>query len=89
MSVPKSATQRAGEGGLRSFTGPHGGGLLPLEAVAFALADALLCPAAAGFAASTGLLLLEAAALALPRAFFTSRIGSAILTTARRFCTAS
>ena len=59
------------------------------EAAAFALADALLCPGAAGFAAGTGLLLPEAAAFALPRAFFASRIGSAILTTARRFYAAS
>jgi hypothetical protein len=63
--------------------------LLPLEAAAFALVDALLCPGAAGFAAGTGLLLPKAAAFTLPRAFFTSRIGSAILTTARRFCAAS
>jgi hypothetical protein len=94
MSVPKSATRRAGEGGLHSFTGPHGGGLLPPEAAAFALASALLCPAvlcpaADGFVAGTGLLLPEAAAFALPRAFFASRIGSAIRTTARCFYAAS
>jgi hypothetical protein len=89
MSVSKSATRCAGEGSLHSFMGPHGDGLLPLEAAAFALADALLCPVVAGFAAGTGLLLLEAAAFALPHAFFASRIGSAILTTARCFCAAS
>jgi hypothetical protein len=66
MSVPKSATRRASEGDLRPFTGLQGGGLLPPEAAAFALADVLLCPAAAGFAAGTGLLLPEAAAFALP-----------------------
>jgi hypothetical protein len=63
--------------------------LLPLEAVAFAPADALLCPGVAVFAAGTSLLPLEAVAFALPRAFFASRIGSAILTTARRFYAAS
>ena len=63
--------------------------MLPLEAAAFALVDALLCPGATGFATGTGLLLPEAAAFALPRALFASRIGSAILTTARRFCAAS
>ena len=89
MSVPKSATRRAGEGGLRPFTGPHGGGLLPSEAAAFTLADTLLGPGAAGFAAGNGLLLPEAAAFALPHALFASRIGSAILTTARCFCAAS
>jgi hypothetical protein len=94
MSVSKSATRRAGKGGLRSFTGPHGGGLLPPEAAAFALAGALLCPAvlcsaADGFTAGTGLLLPEAAAFALHRAFFASCIGSAILTTPRHFCAAS
>jgi hypothetical protein len=89
MSVPKSAIRRAGEGGLRPFTSPPGGGLLPPEVATFALADALLCLGAAGFAAGTGLLLPEAAAFALPRAFFASRIGSTILTTARRFYAAS
>jgi hypothetical protein len=63
--------------------------LLPPEAVAFALADALLCPGATDFAAGTGLLPLEAAAFALPRAFFASRIGSTILMTARCFYAAS
>jgi hypothetical protein len=62
--------------------------LLP-EVVAFALADALLGKGAAGFAAGAGLLPPEAAAFALPRALFASRIGSTILTTARRFCAAS
>jgi hypothetical protein len=63
--------------------------LLPPGAAAFALAAALLCSGVAGFAAATGLLPLEAAAFTLPRAFFASRIGSAILTIARRFCAAS
>ena len=63
--------------------------MLPPEAAAFALADALLCSGAAGFAAGTGLLLPKAAAFTLPRALFASRIGSAILTTARRFYAAS
>jgi hypothetical protein len=89
MSVPKSAMRRAGESGLRPFTTSPRGGLLPPEAAAFVLADALPCPGATIFAAGTGLLPLEAAAFTLPRAHFTSRIGSAILTTARRFCAAS
>jgi hypothetical protein len=80
--------RRAGESGLRPFTTPPGGGLLPPEVVAFVLAGALPCPGAAGFAAGTGLLPLEAAAFTLPHARFASRIGSAILTTARRFCAA-
>ena len=63
--------------------------MLPLGAATFALADTLLCPGAAGFAAGTGLLPPEAAAFVLPRALFASRIGSAILMTARRFCVAS
>jgi hypothetical protein len=89
MFVPKSATRRAGEGNTRPFAGPPRGGLLPPEAAAFALTNALLCPGVAGFAAGTSLLLLEAAAFALPRAHFASRIGSAIRTTTRRFCAAS
>jgi hypothetical protein len=95
MFVSKSATRvaapsvRAGEGSLRPFTGPPEGGLLAPEAAAFALADALLCPGAASFAAGTGLLLPGAAAFALPRAFFASHKGSAILTTVRRFYAAS
>jgi hypothetical protein len=95
MSVSKSATRaaalsvRAGEGSLRPFMGPLGGGLLAPEAAAFALADALLCPRVASFAAGNGLLLPGAAAFTLPRAFFASRIGSVILTTAWRFCVAS
>jgi hypothetical protein len=89
MSVLKSATRRAGEGCLRPFTGPPRSGLLPPEVAAFALADTLLCPGATSFAAGTGLLLPEIAAFTLPRAFFASRIGSAILTTARRFYAAS
>jgi hypothetical protein len=44
MFVPKSAMRRAGEGDPRPFMGPLGGGLLPPEAAAFALADTLLCP---------------------------------------------
>jgi hypothetical protein len=95
MSVSKSATRvaapsiRVGEGYLRPFTGPPGGGLLAPEAATFALAEALLCPGAASFAAGTGLLLPGAATFVLPRALFASRIGSAILTTARRLCAAS
>jgi hypothetical protein len=89
MFVPKLATCHPGEGSSRPFTGSPGGGLLPPEAAAFALADALLCPGAASFAAGTGLLLPEAAAFVLPHALFASHIGSAILTTARRFCATS
>jgi hypothetical protein len=95
MSVSKLATRvaapsvHAGKGCLRPFTGPPGGGLLAPEAAAFALADTLLCPGATSFTASIGLLLPGAAAFSLPRAFFASRIGSAILTTARHFCAAS
>jgi hypothetical protein len=51
MFVPMSATRRAGKGALRPFTGPHEGGLLPPEATAFVLVDALLCLGAASFAA--------------------------------------
>jgi hypothetical protein len=89
MSVPKSAISHAGESGLRPFPSPPGVGLLPPGAAAFALTTALLCPGAAGFAAGTGLLPPEAAAFVLPRALFTSCIGSTNLTTARRFCAAS
>jgi hypothetical protein len=89
MFVPKSAIRHAGEDSLRSFTGPARGGLLPPAAAAFALADALLCTGAAGFAADAYLLPLEAAAFALPHALFASHIGSAILTTAQRFCVVS
>jgi hypothetical protein len=89
MFVPKLATRRAGEGSSRPFAGPPGGGLLPPEAAAFALADTLLCPGADGFTAGTGLLLPKAAAFALPRALFALRIGSTILMTARRFYAAS
>jgi hypothetical protein len=63
--------------------------LLPPAAVAFALADALLCTGLAGFAAGACLLPPEAVAFTLPHALFASRIGSAILTTARHFCAAS
>jgi hypothetical protein len=89
MFVPKSATRLPGEGSSRPFTGSPRGGLLPLDAVAFTLAGALLGPGAAGFAAGTGLPLPEAAAFVLPHTLFISRIGSAILTTAWRFCAAS
>jgi hypothetical protein len=90
MFAPKSATRLPGEGSSRPFAGPPGGGLAPPEAAVFALADALLGPGTAGFAAGTGLLLPEAAAIyTLPRALFASRIGSASLTTARCFCAAS
>ena len=89
MFVPKSATRLPGEGSSRPFTGSPGGGLLPPDAAAFALAGALLGPGAAGFAAGTGLLLPEAVAFVLPRTLFTSRIGSAILTTAQCFYAAS
>jgi hypothetical protein len=86
MFAPKSATRLPGEGSSRPFAGPPRGGLVPLEAAVFALADTLLGPGTTGFAANTGLLLPEAAAVfALPRALFVSRIGSVILTTARRF----
>jgi hypothetical protein len=85
MFVSKSATRLSGEGSSRPFADPPGGGLLPPEVAAFTLADALLGPGAAGFAAGTGLLLPAAAAFTLPLALFASRIGSAILTTARRF----
>jgi hypothetical protein len=72
-----------------SFRGSARGGLVPPEAAVFTLADALLDLGAAGFAAGIGWLLPEAAAFALPHALFASRSGSAILTTARRFCAAS
>jgi hypothetical protein len=95
MSVSKSATRadassiRGGEGSLRPFAGPPEGGLPATEAAAFAPGEALLGPGAGGFVAGTGLLLPGAADLAPPRAFFASRKGSPILTTARRFYTAS
>jgi hypothetical protein len=64
--------------------------LVSLEAAVFALADALLGAGTTGFAIGTGLLLPEAAAVfALSRALLASRIGSASLTTARRFYVAS
>jgi hypothetical protein len=69
MFVPKSAIRRAGKSGLCPFSRPPGGGLLPPAAAAFALADALPCPGAAGFAAGTSLLPPEAAAFALPAPF--------------------
>ena len=69
MSVPKSATRRADEGGLRPFTSPPRGGLLPPEAAAIALADALLGKGAVYFAAGAGLLPPAVAAFALPAPF--------------------
>jgi hypothetical protein len=64
--------------------------LVPPEAAVFALADALLGPGTAGFAAGTGLLLPEEAAVfALPHALFASHIGSMSLTTAGNFYAAS
>jgi hypothetical protein len=89
MFVPKSATRLPGEGNSRPFTDPPGGGLVLPEAAVFAPTDALLGPGAAGFTAGIGWLLPEAAAFVLPRALFASRLGSAILTTARRFYAAS
>jgi hypothetical protein len=89
MFVPKSATCLPGEGSSYPFIDPPGGGLPPPEAAFFTLADTLLGLGASAFAAGTGLLLPEAAAFALPRALFASRIGSAILTIAQRFCAAS
>ena len=91
MFVSKSATRaaapsvRVSEGSLRPFAGPPEGGLPVPEATAFAPAEALLGPGAAGFAAGNDLLLLGAADFTAPRAFFASRKGSPILTTARRF----
>jgi hypothetical protein len=89
MLVPKSATRLPGEGSSRPFADPPWGGLVPLEAAVFTPADALLSPGAVGFAAGIGWLLPEAAAFALPCALFASRLGSTILTTARRFYAAS
>jgi hypothetical protein len=57
MSVPKSPTRLPGEGSSHPFDDPPRGGLLPQEAVVFALADALLDLGAAGFAAGIGWLL--------------------------------
>jgi hypothetical protein len=91
MSVSKSTTRaaapsvRAGEGSLRPFAGPPEGGLPTPEVAAFAPAEALLGPGAASFTAGNGLPLPGAADFAAPRAFFASRKGSPILTTARRF----
>jgi hypothetical protein len=87
--MPKSATHPPGEGSSCPFVGSPRGGLPLLETAAFALANALLGPGAAAFAGAYSLLLPEAAAFALPRALFASRVGSAILTTARRFCAVS
>jgi hypothetical protein len=89
MFMPKSATRLPGEGSSRPFADPPEGGLVPPEAAIFVPADALLGPGATGFAAGICRLLPEAAAFVLPRALFASRLGSAILTTARRFCAAS
>ena len=63
--------------------------MVPPAPAAFALADNLPDPGAAGFTAGIGWLLPGAAAFALPRAFFASRLGSAILMTALRFYAAS
>jgi hypothetical protein len=89
MFVPKSATCFPGEGSSRTFTASTGGGLVPLVAAVFSLADDLPDPGAASFAADIGWLLPGAAAFTLPYALFASRLGSAILTMARRFCAAS
>ena len=87
--MPKLATRFPGEDSSRTFAASTGGGLVPPAAAVFALADDLPDPGAAGFAAGIGWLLPGAAAFALPRAFFASRLGSAILMTARRFYAAS
>jgi hypothetical protein len=89
MFVPKSATRFPGEGSSRTFAASPGVGLVPPATTAFTLSDALLDPGAASFAAGAGWLLLGAAAFALPRAFYASRLGSASLITARRFCAVS
>ena len=89
MFVQKSVTCFPGEGSSCPFAASTGGDLVPPAAAIFAPADDLLDPGTAGFAAGTGWLLPEAAAFALPRALFASRLGSAILITARRFCAAS
>jgi hypothetical protein len=60
-----------------------------LEATALALAEDLLGPGTAGFAAGGGLLLPGAADFAPPLAFFASRKGPPTLVTARRFHAAS
>jgi hypothetical protein len=93
--VSKSATHaattsvRAGNGGLRSFTGSAEGSLPAPEVAALAPVEDLLGPGAAGFLAGGGLLLLGAADFAPPHAFFASRKGSLTLVTARRFRAAS
>jgi hypothetical protein len=89
MVVPKSVTCFPSEGSSRPFAASTGGDLVTPAVAVFAPADGLLDPGAGGFAAGTGWLLPEAAAFALPRTFFASRLGSAILMTARRFCAAS
>jgi hypothetical protein len=89
MFVPKSATRFPDEGSSRTFAASTGGGLVPPAAAVFTLATDLLDPGATGFAAGIGWLLPGAAAFALPRALFASRLGSAILITARRFYAAS
>jgi hypothetical protein len=83
--VPKSATRFPSEVSSRTFAASTRGGLVPPASAAFALADDLPDPGAAGFAAGISWLLPGAAAFALPRAFFASRLGSAILMTARHF----
>jgi hypothetical protein len=63
MSMSKSTTHaaatsvRAGDDSLRSFVGSAEGSLPAPEEVAFAPAEDLLGPGAAGFAAGSGLLL--------------------------------
>jgi hypothetical protein len=89
MFVPKSATRFPGEGSSHPFAASTGGGFVPPAAAVFALADDLLDPGTAGFAAGIGWLLPGATAFMLPRALFASRLGSAILIIARCFCAAS
>jgi hypothetical protein len=72
-----------GESSSRPFAESPGGGLVPPTAEVFATAGALPLPDKAGW------LPPEPAAFAIPRALFTSRLGSASLMTARRFCAAS
>jgi hypothetical protein len=95
MSESKSApltaalSVRTGEGGLCSFAGSVKGGLPAPAAAALEPAEDLLGPGMAAFDAGGGLLLPGAADFALPRARFTSRIGSPTLVTARHFRAAS
>jgi hypothetical protein len=93
--MSKSATRaaassvRGGEGNFCPFAGSPKGGLPAPEVAAFAPTEDFLGPGAAGFAAGAGLLLSAPTDFAPPHAFFASRKGSPILTTARRFCAAS